>query len=42
MGIEENKQMVKAYWDALSDGELEKVMSLTTDDFVTWVPGPKD
>jgi ketosteroid isomerase-like protein len=42
VGIEENKEVVRRYCDALSAGDIAGCMNLTTDDYTCWVPGPKD
>jgi uncharacterized protein len=42
VGIEENKDVVRRYCDALSAGDIPGCLNLTSDDYVSWVPGPKD
>jgi uncharacterized protein len=42
MGLEENKNVVRRYCDALSAGDIAGCLSLTSDDYTCWVPGPKD
>jgi uncharacterized protein len=42
MGIQENKEIVRRYCNALSAGDIAGCLALTTDDYVSWVPGSKE
>jgi uncharacterized protein len=42
MGIQENKDIVRRYCDALSAGDIAGCLALTSDDYTCWVPGSKD
>jgi ketosteroid isomerase-like protein len=39
MSLEDNKKVVRSYCDALSAGDIEGCLALTTDDYYCWVPG---
>jgi ketosteroid isomerase-like protein len=42
VGIEENKDVVRRYCDALSAGDIAGCVGLLAEDYTCWVQGPKD
>lgn len=38
MTIEENKDVVRRFFKAFEDGDLDQILGLITDDFTWWIP----